>query len=266
MYKFNVRLLKITVLTMLILPITAAQAMDEDSDIIVNLKKKYYDEYNISEYNDAFIPSDIYAADADMNGDGVKEVALVYRGNCGAAAYSCVWTIYSFINGNYCEIGSLAQESLPSVKSVPRKYKCRTEDNKLDLDEHGNQMTEGDIQRALQEKQPAPDEQQVADTTAATDKPQFKLEMEGVKNSWIWYSITSKMDGLTINKFTVNRNAKNCESYLWANANGVISDVKERTKPAVLNFGETAIYLVSNSCSVIETSVKANNQEWIYEW
>lgn len=266
MYKFLAKFLKITAFAMLIFTMAGSQAMDEDSETIVKLKKKYYDENNISEYNDEFIPSDIYVADADTNGDGKKEVALVYRGNCGAAAYSCIWTIYSFINGSYCEIGSLAQESLSSVKSAPRNYKCRTEHNKLELDEHGNQMTEDDIQRASQAQQLAPDEQQTADISVATEKPPFKLEMEGVKNSLRWYSITSKTDGLTVNKFTVNRNAKNCESYLWANANGVISDEKKGKEPAVLDFGETAIYAVSNSCSVIETSVKANNQEWIYEW
>lgn len=266
MYKFLTKLLKVATFAMFITPMAGAQTMDEGSEIIVNLKKKYYDDYNISEFSGKFIPGDIYAANSDINGDGTEEIALVYRGNCGAAAYSCIWTIYSFISGDYCEIGSLAQEFLSSVKTTPRNYKCRTEGNKLELDEHGNQMTADDIQRTSQAQQLAPDEQHTSDITVATDKPQFKLEMEGVKNSFIWYSITSKIDGLTINKFTVNRNAKNCESYLWANANGVISDDKERKEPAVLDFGETAIYAVSNSCSVIETTVNANNQEWVYEW
>lgn len=264
MYQYLTKHMKIAVLLLLMFPMTGVQATNEDSDIILHLKKKYYNENNVSEYSEEFMPNKIYATEADMNGDGTKEVGLIYSGFCGAGAYTCNWVMYSLVSGSYCEIGSLASEYLSSVKNEPRTYKCRTKENTLDLDQHGNQMTKDEIDQASQAQHPAPDEQQTPDAPVVTDKPPFKFAMEGIKNAWKWYSITSEMDGLTINELTVNRNAKNCESFLWANANGVVADPQASKKASVLGFGETAIYLVSNRCSAIEISVKANSKEWIY--
>ncbi|MFQ1791177.1 hypothetical protein ACK348_11035 [Aeromonas veronii] len=265
MYKCITKLIKITIFLFFILPAISIQAANDDN-LILHLKKKYYDENNISEFTDKFTPDDIYYVEGDINGDNQKEFGFIYGPNCGAAAYACNWLIYSLINGSYCEIGSLANESLSSLKNEPRTYQCRTKDNKLDLDEHGNQMTQAEIEKALLAQQPLHDEQQVENIPVETNEPPFRFAMEGIKNSWKWYSITSKMNGLKITKFTANRNAKNCESTLWSTSKGVIEDDAARKKAAVLDFGETAIYLVPNSCSVIEISIEANNKEWVSEF
>ncbi|MGL6364068.1 hypothetical protein ACSZM1_19645 [Aeromonas veronii] len=141
----------------------------------MHLKKKYYDENNISEFTDKFTPDDIYYVEGDINGDNQKEFGFIYGPNCGAAAYACNWLIYSLINGSYCEIGSLANESLSSLKNEPRTYQCRTKDNKLDLDEHGNQMTQAEIEKALLAQQPLHDEQQVENIPIETNEPPLDL-------------------------------------------------------------------------------------------
>lgn len=228
------------------------------------LKKRFYDENNISKYSATFNQNDIYAVEADMNADGVKEVGLVYGPFCGAGAYTCYWSIYSLVNGEYCNIGSLANESLSSVKNEPRVYRCRTQDNKLSLDEYGNQITENKIKGIQPAQNSVSDQQQEADAPIIADKPPFKFAIDGVKNSWRWYSITSEINELKIDGFTVNRNAKNCESFLWSNANRVVAGKEESKFEPVLGFGETAVYLVSDMCSAIEISVKANDNEWIY--
>lgn len=259
-YKCFAKLIKITTYCLFIFPVIGIQAADDDSDIVLHLKKKYYNEHNISEFTDKFTPDDIYYVEGDINGDDQKEIGLIYGPECGAAAYACNWVIYSLVNGSYCEIGSLANESLSSLKNEPRTYQCRTKDNKLDLDEHGNQMTQAEIEKAFLAQHSL---QQVDNIPVVTNEPPFKLTMEGIKNSWQWYSITSKMNGLKITKFTANRNAKNCESALWSTSKGVIKDDAERKEAAVLDFGETAIYLVPNACSVIEVSIEANNMVWV---
>lgn len=228
------------------------------------LKKRFYDENNISKYSATFNQNDIYAVEADMNADGVKEVGLVYGPFCGTGAYTCYWSIYSLVNGEHCNIGSLANESLSSVKNEPRVYRCRTQDNKLSLDEYGNQITENKINGIQPAQNSVSDQQQEADAPIIADKPPFKFAIDGVKNSWRWYSITSEINELKIDGFTVNRNAKNCESFLWSNANRVVAGKEESKFAPELGFGETAVYLVSDMCSAIEISVKANDNEWIY--